>query len=39
MAASNLLQEYKQNEMKQNAIFINKSIKVEPKYGTFSSVE
>lgn len=35
MAASNLLQEYKQNEMKQNAIIYNKPIKMEPKYGTF----
>lgn len=38
MAASNLLQEYKQNEMKQNAIIVNKSIKVEPKYGTFINI-
>lgn len=35
MAASNLLQEYKQNEMKQNAIIVNRPIKVEPKYGNY----
>jgi len=32
MAASNLLQEYKQHEMKQNTIIINKPFKIEPKY-------
>lgn len=31
MAASNLLQEYKQSETKQ--IIVNKPIKVEQKYG------
>lgn len=39
MAASNLLQEYRQNEMKQNAIIVNKPIKVEPKYGTFINMK
>lgn len=33
MAASNLLQEYKQNELKQNTIIVNNQMKFEPKYG------
>lgn len=35
MAASNLLQEYKQNEIKQNTIFVNKQMKMEHKYGEY----
>lgn len=33
MAASNFLQEYKQNELKQNTIIVNNQMKFDHKYG------